>query len=92
MGLLAIIQLLDVFDYIYRASLVAQLEKNLSAMQETLVHFCVEKGPCRRVCLPTPIFLPGESPWTEDPGGLQSMGLQRARQDSVAKNTYSNYI
>ena len=25
---------------------------------------------------PLPIFLPGESPWTEEPGGLQSMGLQ----------------
>ena len=23
----------------------------------------------------TPVFLPGESPWTEEPGGLQSMGL-----------------
>ena len=26
-------------------------------------------------------FLPGESPWTVEPGGLQSMGLQRARHD-----------
>ena len=25
----------------------------------------------------TPVFLPGESPWTEEPGGLQSMGSQR---------------
>ena len=25
---------------------------------------------------PTPVFLLGESPWTEEPGGLQSMGLQ----------------
>ena len=23
---------------------------------------------------PTLVFLPGESPWTEEPGGLQSMG------------------
>ena len=23
---------------------------------------------------PAPVFLPGESPWIEDPGGLQSMG------------------
>ena len=23
---------------------------------------------------PTPVFLPGESQWTERPGGLQSMG------------------
>ena len=25
----------------------------------------------------TPVFLPGESPWAEEPGGLQSMGLHR---------------
>ena len=30
---------------------------------------------------PTPVFLPGESPWTEEPGGLQSMGSRRVRQD-----------
>ena len=28
-------------------------------------------------CPPTPVFLPGKSPWTEDPGGLQSIGSQR---------------
>ena len=27
------------------------------------------------------IILPGESPWTEEPGGVQSMGLQRVGQD-----------
>ena len=27
---------------------------------------------------PTPVFLPGESPWTEEPGGLQSMGTHMA--------------
>ena len=26
---------------------------------------------------PTPVFLPGESPWTEEPGRLQSMVPQR---------------
>ena len=30
---------------------------------------------------PTPVFLPGESPWSEEPGGLQSMGSQRVRHD-----------
>ena len=32
--------------------------------------------PWRRAWQPTPVFLPGESPWTEKPGGLESMGLQ----------------
>ena len=35
----------------------------------------------RRAWQPSPVFLPGESPLTEEPGGLQSMGLQRVRHD-----------
>ena len=27
------------------------------------------------------VFLPGEIPWTEEPGGLQSMGSQRVRHN-----------
>ena len=30
--------------------------------------------PWKRGWHPTPVFLPGESPWAEEPGGLQSMG------------------
>ena len=37
-----------------------------------------------------PVFLPGESPWTEEPGGLQSIGLQRVGRDWVTK--YTNTI
>ena len=37
--------------------------------------------PWRRAWQPTPVFLPGESPWTEDPGGLQSTASQRAEHD-----------
>ena len=37
--------------------------------------------PRRRAWQPTPVFLPGEFPWTEEPGGLQSMGSQRVRRD-----------
>ena len=33
--------------------------------------------PWRRASQPTPVFLPGESPWTEEPGGLQFTGSQR---------------
>ena len=35
----------------------------------------------RRAWQPTPVFLPGESLWTEEPGGLQSMGSQRVGHD-----------
>ena len=33
--------------------------------------------PWRRAWQPTPVLFPGESPWTEELGRLQSMGLQR---------------
>ena len=59
-----------------RASLVAHVIKNLLAMQETQVLSLGWEDPRRRAWQPTPVFLPGESPWTEEPGGLQSMGSQ----------------
>ena len=39
------------------------------------------KIPWRRAWRPTLVFLPGESPWTEELGGLQSMQSQRAGHD-----------
>ena len=41
----------------------------------------VEKIPWRREWQPTPVFLPGESSWTEEPGWLQSMESQRVRHN-----------
>ena len=41
----------------------------------------------RREWQPTPVLLPGESPGTVEPGGLQSMGLQRLVHD-CATNTF----
>ena len=43
----------------------------------------VGKIPWRRKWQPTPVFLPGESPWTEEPDGLRSMGSQRVGHDWV---------
>ena len=37
--------------------------------------------PWKRAWQPTPLFLPGESPWTEEPNELQSMGSHRVRHD-----------
>ena len=34
----------------------------------------------------TPVFLPGEFPWTEEPGGLQSMESQRVGHDGTTKH------
>ena len=45
---------------IYWPSQIAQLVKNLPAMQETPVHSWVGKVPWRRERLPTPVFWPGK--------------------------------
>ena len=47
------------------------------------------RSPWRRDRLTTPIILPGESPWTEEPGGLQSKGLQRVGHDWATKRSTS---
>ena len=47
-------------------------------MRETCVQSLGWEDPLEEGMQPTPVFLPGESPWTEEPGGLQSMGSQRA--------------
>jgi len=36
---------------------------------------------------PTPVLLPGESPWSEEPGELQAMGLKRVGHDSATKHS-----
>ena len=60
---------------------MAQMAENLPAMQEIQVQFLGQEDPWRRGWLSTPVFLPGEFPWIEEPGGLQSMGSQRVRHD-----------
>ena len=47
-------------------------------MQETPVRSVGWEDPLEEDLL---VFLPGEFPWTEEPGGLQSMRLQRAGYD-----------
>ena len=49
--------------------------KNLPAVGETQTW--VGKIPWRRKWQPTAVFVPGDIPWTEEPGQLQPMGSQR---------------
>ena len=42
---------------------------------------CIGKMPWRRKWQPTPVILAWRIPWTEEPGGLQSMGSQRVGHD-----------
>ena len=59
------------------ASLVAQIVKNLSTVQETQVLFMGGEDPLEKgMTIHSSIFA-WSIPWTEEPGGLQSMGSQR---------------
>ena len=72
---------------LYRVSLVAQMVKKLSAMQETQVLPRVGKIPWRRKGQPTPGFLPGESHGQRSlVGYIQFVGLQGVGHDWAAKH------
>ena len=55
--------------------------KNLPAIQETWVPSLDQEDSLEKEIATDSSILAWENPWTEEPGGLQSMGLQRARQD-----------
>ena len=60
----------------YKASPVAQLVKNLPAMQEIQVRFLGGKDPMEKEMATHYSSLAWRIPWTEKSGGLLSMGLQ----------------
>ena len=55
--------------------------KNLPAMQETGVQSLGQEDPLEKEMATHSSILAWEIPWTDKPGGLQSMGLQRVRRD-----------
>ena len=58
-------------------SLVAQMVKNLPAMWETWVRSLVREDPLEKGTATHSNILAWRILWTEEPGGLQFMGLQR---------------
>ena len=71
------------------ASLVAQMVKNLPAMQEAWVRSLDWEDPLEEGMATHSSILTWRIPWTEEPGGLQSMGLQRIGYDWVTKHTHA---
>ena len=67
--------------YPFWASLVAQLVKSLPAMWETWVHLLGQEDPLEKGMATHSRILPLRIPTTEEPGELQSMGLQRGGHD-----------
>ena len=67
--------------YLSGASLVAHMVKNLPVIWETWVQSLVREDPLEKEMDTCSSSLTWRIPWTEEPGGLQSMGLQRVRHD-----------
>ena len=65
------------------ASLVAQLVKNLPAIQETWVWFLGQKDPLEKETSTHSSILAWRIPWTDKPGRLQSMESQRVGHNWV---------
>ena len=64
-----------------KASLVAQTVKHLPAMRETWVQSLGWEDPLEKETATHSITLAWRIPWMEEPGRLQSMGLQRVGHD-----------
>ena len=61
-------------------------------MWETCVWCLGWEDPLRGAWQHTPVFLPGESPWTEEPGRLQPTGSQRAGHDWMTKHNTAELV
>ena len=64
-----------------QAYLVAQRLKRLPGMRETQVQSLGQEDPLEKEMATHSSILAWRIPWTEEPGGLQSMGSQRVGHD-----------
>ena len=55
------------------------MAKNPPAMQEAWVRSLGQEGPLEEEIATHSSIIAWESPWTEDPGRLQSMGSQKSQ-------------
>ena len=80
---------MDVYVYMllwcYTGFSDGSVVKNLPAMQETWVRTLGQEDPLEKGMATHSSVLAWEIPWTEEPGGLQSMGLWRIGHDWVTK-------
>ena len=61
--------------------MIAQLVKNLPAVQKTLLQFLGREDPLEKGKAPHSSILAWRIPWMEEPGRLQCMESQRVRHD-----------
>ena len=68
------------------ASLVAQMVKNLPAMQETQVQYLDQEDLLEKGMATHSSILAWKILWTEEPGGLQSMELYKVRLYNILRS------
>ena len=73
-----------------RAFLVAQMVKNLPATWETWVQSLGWEDPLEESMAAHSSILAWRIPWTEEPGGLQSMGSQRVGHTEQLTHTHTH--
>ena len=69
---------------------MAQMVKNLPAMQETQVRSLDQEDPLEQGMVTHSSILAWTIPWTEEPSGLQSMGSRRVEHNCVT-NTHTEF-
>ena len=74
-------QLLQNWNKLQWFPCVAQVVKNLPAMQETQIQSLDQEDPLEKGMATQSSILAWRIPWTEKPGGLQSMESHRVRHD-----------
>ena len=58
-------------------------------MQKTWIRSLGLEDPLEEEMATHSVILALEIPWTEEPGGLQSMGVQRVRLDQATEHTHT---
>ena len=71
---------------------MAQSVKNPPAMQETWLRSLGGKDPLEEGMATLSSIRAWRIPWTEEPGGLQSMGLQRVGQERATKHNTARVV
>ena len=80
---------MPLLKYQYWAFLMAQMVKNLPAMQETWAGFLVQEDPLEKGKATRSSILAWRIPGTEEPGGLQSMGCKESDMTETITLTFT---
>ena len=79
--------LIGAYNSVSRTSLVAQMVKRLSTVWEIRVRSLSWEDPLETEMATHSSIHAWEIPWREEPGGLQSVGLQKVIHDCVTSLT-----